>query len=82
MHTPGADDHPHITYFDSRTGISFIWDNGSKIRVCPGGYGEPIVAEIDAHIDILDYVSVYEAYERVKTFALAYCEFFSPTSDN
>lgn len=73
MFEPGANDRPHLTLFDSKTGISFIWDSGTKIHVCPGGYGEPIAAEIDTYVDILDYVSVYEAYETLKTFAEAYC---------
>lgn len=72
MFEPGANDRPHLTLFDSETGISFIWDTGTKIHVCPGGYGEPIVSEIETYVD-LECLTVHEAYETLKTFVAAYC---------
>lgn len=43
-----ADGTAHFTYFDEPTQLSFVWDGHSThIEVCWGGYGEPVIDQID-----------------------------------
>lgn len=46
------DGRAHVAYYDRERAISYIWDGGKHIEVCPGGYGEPVVARLKATHDM------------------------------
>lgn len=43
------DGKAHVAYYDQERSISYIWDGGERIEVCPGGYGERVVARLKAN---------------------------------
>jgi|WetSurMetagenome_2_1015567.scaffolds.fasta_scaffold24150_3 hypothetical protein len=49
----GMDGTPHLTYFDRKHCLSFVWDGGEIgwIDVAYGGYAEPVIARIPISVD-------------------------------
>lgn len=48
-----ADGKAHVAYYDHERSISYVWDGGGIIEVCPGGYGEPVIARLKATYDMV-----------------------------
>jgi hypothetical protein len=65
--THAAAEHPHFTYYDHVTQLSFVWDGVSEcIEVSEGGYQEPVT----------DVIRVSSVVPGTKMGALAWLQYF------
>lgn len=46
------DGKPHFTYYDAERLLSYVWDGGPMMEVAYGGYGEPVIARVQASLNM------------------------------
>lgn len=68
---PAEDYQPHIAFYHRSTALSFVWNGGDKVAVCPGGYAEPVDHWIAAPPG-LELMPAREAMRQLQAVAVAH----------